>query len=88
MSTKKPEPGKRGGAPFKTPGKSMGTPLANQTIVALCGELKQFTGDLEAIATGQAGSTFAKVHKTKLKVRIAAVRSILSKLDVSTAKKV
>ncbi len=88
MSTKKPEPGKRGGAPFKTPGKSTVAPLANQTIVALCGELKQLTGDLEAIAAGQAGSTFAKGQRTKLKGRIASVRSILAKLDASPAKKV
>ena len=38
MSTGKPKPGRRGGAPFKTPGKNTKAPLANQTILALRGE--------------------------------------------------
>ncbi len=81
MSTGKPKPGRRGGAPFKTPGKNTKAPLANQTILALRGELKQLMTDLEAISAGQAGSTFAKGDKTKLMTRIAALKSILAKLD-------
>ncbi len=70
MSTEKPKPGELGRAPFKTPGKNTNAPLANQTIVALRGELKQLTTDLEAISGGQAGSTFAKGDKKKLMTRI------------------
>ena len=76
-----------GGAPFKTPGKNTGEPLANQAIVALRGELKQLTTDLEAIAAGEAGSTFAKGDKAKLKIRIAALKSILAKLDASNSER-
>ena len=52
MTNKKPKAGESGGAPFSTPGKNLGGPVANQTIVALKGELKQLTTDLEAIAAG------------------------------------
>ena len=79
--TKKPKPGESGGAPFRTPGKNLAGPVANQTIVALKGELRQLTTDLEAIAAGHAGSTFAKGDKAKLKTRIAALKSLLATFD-------
>ncbi len=78
-----PQPGERGGAPFKTPGKNTQEPAANQTSVALRVELTQLTTDLEAISAGQAGSTFAKGEQRKMKARIAALRSALAKLNVS-----
>ena len=81
MSTKKPKPGGLGGAPFRTPAKSLGGPVANQTIVALRAELKQLTTDLEAIAAGHAGSTFAKGDKGRLEARIAALKSLLADFD-------
>lgn len=81
MSNKKPKPGELGGAPFKTPAKNTVTTVASQDIVALRGELKQLTIDLKAITAGEAGSTFAKGAKAKLKTRIAALESILAKLE-------
>ena len=81
MTNKKPKPGESGGAPFRTPGKSLGKPVANQALVALKSELKQLTTDLEAIAAGQAGSTFAKGDKAKLKTRIAALKSLLANFE-------
>ena len=89
MSKTKPKPGEPGGAPFKTPGKSTSKTrgkgasklVPNQTIVALRGELKQLTADLEAIAAGEGGSTFAKGDKAKFKARIAALKSILAELE-------
>jgi len=87
MTNKKPKAGERGGAPFKTPGKNTEGPVANQTIVAFQGQLKQLTIDLEAIAAGGAGSTFAKGDKAKLKARIAALKSILADFDPEDAKR-
>jgi hypothetical protein len=81
MSTKTPKSGGPGGAPFATPGKSLGGPIANQAVVALRGELKQLTADLEAIASGHAGSTFAKGDKARLEARIAALKALLSDFD-------
>jgi hypothetical protein len=82
MRTVKPEPGQPGGAPFKAPAKNTSRMAVTQTIVALRGELKQLTTDLEAIAAGEAGSTFAKGDKAKLKARIASLKSILAKLEI------
>lgn len=60
--------------------------IPNQTIVALGGELKALTRDLEAIMAGEAGSMFAKGHKAKLKARIAKLQSIIAELDAAGAK--
>jgi len=83
MSDTKAKPGEPGGAPFKTPGKNTGKPrpVANQEIVALRGELRLLTTDLEAIAAGEGGSTFARGDKAKFQTRIAALKSILAKLE-------
>ena len=81
MTNKKAKAGERGGAPFKTPGKNTDGPVANQTVVALRGELKQLTTDLDAIARGASGSTFAKGDKAKLQGRIATLKSILASFD-------
>jgi hypothetical protein len=62
-------------------------PGQNQTIVALRSELRLLMRDLEAISAGEAGSTFAKDDKAKLKARIAALQNILAKLEAADAKK-
>jgi len=59
--------------------------MANQTLVALRGELKQLTQDLDAISAGHAGSTFAKGDKEKLKARIKALKTILRELEAADA---
>lgn len=79
--SKTPKAGEPGGAPFKTPGKSTTGPVANQTVVALRGELKQLAADLQAIATGNAGSTFAKGDRAKLEARIDALKALLANFD-------
>lgn len=82
MTNRKPKAGERGGAPFKTPGKNTSGPVANQTIVALQGELKQLTADLEGITSGAAGrSALAEKDKAKLEARISSLKSILSDFD-------
>jgi hypothetical protein len=86
MNTNKPKPGGPGGAPFATPGKNLGGPVANQTLVALRSELKQLTTDLEAIASGHAGSTFAEGDKSRLEARIAHLKSLLSDFDPHASK--
>jgi hypothetical protein len=86
MTNTKPKPGETGGAPFSTPGKNTSGPVANQTIVALQGELKQLTNDLEAIAAGMAGSTFAEGDRKRLEARIAALKSILANFDSGARK--
>ena len=87
MTSRKPKAGEPGGAPFKTPGKSTAGPVANQTIVALRGELKQLTTDLEAIAAGHAGSTFAKGDRAKLEKRIGALKAVLATFDPKDARR-
>ncbi len=62
-------------------------PNQNQTIVALRNELRMLTNDLGAISVGQAGSTFAKGDKAKLKARIDALKNILGKLEAADAKR-
>lgn len=84
---KKVKPGESGGAPFKTPGKNTDGPVANQTVVALQGELRLLTTDLDAIARGASGSTFAKGDKVKLEGRIAALKSILASFDLQHVKR-
>lgn len=81
MSKENPKAGQARGAPLKTAGKNTTTPVPNQTIVALRGELRQLTTDLDAIAAGQAGSTFANGDRARLKARIATLKSILAKLE-------
>lgn len=81
MNTKRSKAGEPGGAPFATPAKSLGGSVANQTVVALRGELKQLTTDLEAIAAGNAGSMFAKGDRERLETRIATLTSLLATFD-------
>lgn len=78
MVIRKSEPGTPGGAPFATPAKSLGGLGANETVVALRGELRQLTGDLDAIAAGNDGSTFSKDGRARLEARIERLRSLLA----------
>jgi hypothetical protein len=83
MSTGKPKPGEPSGAPFNSPGTNTKPTVSSQAIVALRGELKQLTTDLEAISAGNAGSTFAKGDKKKLMTRIATLNSVLATLNTA-----